>query len=268
MIRLNEQKKQRLAERIRVVDNPLAEAKFEELFTNPDLYLCGRPVKQVLENRFFDCLNHHVRCGMCYPQSALAMFMLHDDPTARLVQGWARGLREDKVVRHAWVECQRDGAWYVIDLSWIPLELVPIPRDWYCSGKIVEAEPLWICNSQGFWQESFNQQNYELCQSPQTSWILPQLLNSYRPNPDQGSEPKVGLWPLPDNSVLRNDARYGKVMVPQIFRHTLDGGLISREVVDELMCPGLVKISEETRRTVQEQYAKLCTKVGFPEILY
>lgn len=245
---------------LRQISNPLAEIEFEDFFTNPNLYLCGEPISRVLEGQFFDCLVCYVKCGLCYAQTALAMFLLRDEPSARLVQGWAKGMYKNERCRHAWVECERDGAWHVVDFAWLPWDCVPVPRGAYY--ELIAAEPLWTCESQEFWQDSYNLLNYACCQKPATSWILPQLMVDYMPDPHKDDN-AVGFYFPSEDSCLRNDWRYGKTMIPQAFFFTMDGGAVNQRVVKELIArPGLRQVSPRTRWKAAHQQYRLSERIG------
>jgi len=243
----------------RTEENPLANLEFEEFFTNPKLYLCGEPVDKVLGKRFFDSLNYYVKCGLCYGQAALAMFLLKDNPSARLVQGWGIGTRDQERHRHAWAECEYNGAWCVVDFAWIPWECVPMPKEMYY--ELTAAEPLWVCESREFWRDSYNRLNFERCQDPKTSWILPQLMADYMPDPYEDEETATGFDFPSEKSCLRNDERYGETMIPQAFYFTTDGGAVSQRVVRELMAkPG--PVSPRTRWKAAYQQYRLSERIG------
>lgn len=245
------------AMRIRPENNPLYRIDFREFFTNPDLYLCGEPIKKVLENQFFVCLSCYIGCGLCYAQAAIAMFLLRDNPSARIVQGWARGLRNDEVVRHSWVECQYHNAWYVIDFAWLQVKHLPVPKEWYYNMRMTEAKPTWICQNRKFWRDSYNQLNFERLSRPETSWILPQLIMDYLPAPIQAGKSQHGFCFPSEDGRLRNHPAYGRIMIPQVFYCTKNGGPINQRVIKELMRPGVLEVSPQTRWQAADQHRRL-----------
>jgi len=243
--------------------NPLSGITFEELFPHSNLYLCGEPIKQVFENQFFESLNHYVLCGFCYGQSALAMLMLKGDPTARIVQGRARGTREHGVFRHCWVEIERGNNWYVIDFAWFPWTVQPIPLEWYYDPLVVKAEPLWACESREFWQMHLSNIIFDKCSRPQTSWVLPQIIWGFMP-PTNHVTYAVGCgFNIPDIEYLRDPA-VGRIMIPQAFR--FNDVFLDKHVIKELMQPGLTEVSPRTKYQAERQYWRLCKKVHAQEI--
>lgn len=249
---------------IRPENNPLAGIKFENLFTNPELYLCGQPIKKVFEHQFFESLNHYTLCGFCYGLSTITMLMLKDDPTSKIVQGLARSAREREDLRHCWVEIERNGEKYVIDFGWFPWYLQPIPLEWYYDPRIVEAKPLWTCYNREFWQRHLTKILFEKCSHPQTSWVLPQIIWCSTP-PDDPIDRTSGYgFRAHDVKYLRSP-KVGRIMIPQAFR--FNSGIIDAHVIKELMQPGLVEVSPKTRYKAEKQYRKLCRKVHTREII-
>ena len=251
-------------QRIRPDNHPLAGIEFEDLFTNPELYLCGRSIRKVFENQFFESLNHYAKCGFCYGLSTLAMLMLKDDPTSRIVQGWAKGLRVNETFRHCWVEIKRDGKWYVIDLGWFPWDLQPIPKEWYYDPFLAKAKSVWTCHHHEFWQRFLPNILFDKCSHPQTSWVLPQIIWSFIP-PNDHANHKAGYgFKAQDIKYIRSP-KVGRVMIPQAFR--LNEGVVDTRVIKELMQPGVVEVSPQAKYKAEKQYCKLCKKVHAREII-
>ena len=249
--------------RIRPENHPLAGIAFENLFTNPELYLCGEPIKKVFENQFFESLNHYALCGFCYGLSTLAMLMLKDDPTAKIVQGRARSARESGILRHCWVEIQRSSRWYVLDLGWFSYHLQPIPRDWYYDPMMVQAKPVWTCRSREFWQRHLPNILFEKCSRPQTSWVLPQIIWCSTPPNNRGSH-AVGCGFRDHDVEYLRSPKVGRVMIPPAFK--LNEGVVDAHVIQELMQPGLVEVSPRTKHKAEKHYQRLCRKVDAQEI--
>ena len=242
--------------------NPLARVKFEELVTNPNLYLCGEPIKKVFENQFFESLNYYTHCGFCYGLSAFTMLMLKDDPTAKIVQGEAKGVLEKGQLHHCWVEVYRHQKQYVIDPSWFPWRLQPIPRDWYYNPDTMNAKSMWECQNNKFWQKPLPSLMFEKCSDPRTSWVLPQLIWCFTP-PHDSKHHSTGLgFRDPDQDFLKNP-KAGQTMFPPVFR--FNNGVINTRIVKELMRPGLVEVSPRSQYRACRQSQRLARKVRLAE---
>lgn len=244
-------------------ENPLHDIEFEDLFTNTDLYFCGKPIKQVFENQFFDCLNIHVDCGFCYGLSGLAMLMLKDDPTAQIVQGMARSPLSKKRLCHCWVEIQRDGEWYVVDLGWsFMLKRRVTPREQYYDPSSIAAESQWTLKHREFWRLYLPNILFKKCSRWRTSWLLPQFIWCFSPPTDPG----YGFVGCHDEEFLKHlrDPRLGRAMTPQAFR--FNGVIVDQHIVKELLQPGLMEASPLAKDKAERHYQRYCRKLHVKDV--
>ena len=137
------------------------------------LYLDGVSIFDIVRHQFLVELHDFTQYGLCYEAAAVAMLLLKDNPTARLVLGtgeYCHSTRER--CDHAWVEFEEDNVPFVVDFAWFEHEFA-VPR-------IVHVD---ICKSvvyrtydyRRFWQMAMSQKLYALCHDPKTSFVLPWL---------------------------------------------------------------------------------------------
>lgn len=141
-----------------------------------DLYLDGIKISDVVQQKFLTQLGREAKHGLCYEAAALAMLLLKNNPTARLIQGTAKYSENGERTDHAWVEFEENGVPFAIDLTWFDEEIC-LPQ--IVHVDVCESLVYFTCNYQQFWQMSMSQKLYRLCHNKKTSFVTPWLF-SYR----------------------------------------------------------------------------------------
>lgn len=137
------------------------------------MYLDGIRLIDIIDCQLLNELGYYRGYGFCYEAAALGMFILKNNPTARLVIGTAvYDHRLGKRCDHAWVEFEVGNEHFVFDQTWFP--------DDYCIPRIVHVDVsksivLFTCSFDQFWEYETSQNFYKLCHVRKTSYILPWL---------------------------------------------------------------------------------------------
>lgn len=138
-----------------------------------ELYLDNVKIFDVISHQFLVEMYDILGYGLCYEAAALAMMLLKDNPTARLVLGTAENRHEThERCDHAWVEFEENRVPFAVDFAWFENE--------FCIPRIVHVD---ICRSiiyhtysyKEFWQMSLSKKLYALIHERKTSYILPWL---------------------------------------------------------------------------------------------
>lgn len=136
-------------------------------------YLDGFKLIDVLDQELFLELSGLLG-GQCYEAAALAMLVLRENPTARLVYGTAvnspdTGGRCD----HAWVEFTAHGLPFVVDWTWFPDD-VCLPRLIHQDSR----QPIAISSIsyQEFWASAFTRRLHQNLQDAGHSYAYPWLI--------------------------------------------------------------------------------------------
>ena len=115
--------------------------------------------------------------GFCFAMSALAMIILRDNPTARIVQGHIEGVKNPNsggLYRHAFVEFKLPWlGWCVMDLSWITPCIANRNAYYRTYSKMVKD---WTCSYEEFWKYDFSHDLYMATRRKETSDILDLLI--------------------------------------------------------------------------------------------
>ncbi|MBR3332095.1 hypothetical protein IKG28_00450 [Candidatus Saccharibacteria bacterium] len=141
------------------------------------LYLEGVPFTELILNKKLWNFQQEDGVGACYQLSAFGMFMLKDNPTAKICRGEYSG-KEFKNIRHSWVEFQVPGdGIYVIDFAWMHPGFCNI-NDYHNhihdgGGTLITS---WICSSERFWSYKKSSEIYKKVKDPNGFVELKDLL--------------------------------------------------------------------------------------------
>lgn len=199
------------------------------------LYLCGYKLANYLEfdSGFFIRLQSYLGVGLCFELSALAMFLLEGESSARLHQGYIyiHGVQ----YRHAWVEFISGGMPFVADLAWsLP---VIMPAHVHMRG-FPHREIEWTCTYKDFWDLRLSQDIYLYMQTPEKSYVW-EALEAYGKVAKPGEERESFGF---QKSVL--NGLYGTDLFCPYRRGE---GLISGDIFEELLfSPQLLRPSADT----------------------
>ena len=148
------------------------------------LYLDGISIYDVVEHQFLVQLHDFSGYGFCYEAAALAMFLLKDNKTARLVQGTAEcHPSTHERCDHAWVEFEEGGVPFAIDFTWFEEEFC-LPR--YYHVDIVKSLVYHTCSYTQFWQMPLSKTLYALVHERKSSYIMPWLFLYRSPKGEYG----------------------------------------------------------------------------------
>lgn len=148
-----------------------------------NLYLDNVKVFDVIKHCFLVEMSKFAGHGLCYEAAVIAMMLLKNNSTAKLVLGTAENCYKNHGrCKHAWVEFEENGVPFAIDFAWFSEEL--------CIPRIVHVN---VCKSiiyhmysyTEFWQMDLSKKLYALCHDRKTSYVLPWLF-MYRSGEDKG----------------------------------------------------------------------------------
>lgn len=138
-----------------------------------ELYLDGISVFDVVQHNFLPELYNITGYGLCYESAAIAMMLLKDVPSARLMLGTGECKHSThERTDHAWVEFEEDRIPFVVDFAWF--------EHTFCVPRIVQVDinktiVYHTYTYEQFWQLSLSKKLYALCHNPKTSYVLPWL---------------------------------------------------------------------------------------------
>ena len=139
------------------------------------LYFCGYDLKSVANHSLLIMLQSHVKHGLCFEASGLAMMILRNNRTAQLNRGYTDLMQGGGRGIHAWTEFIDCGNRYVLDLCHGPIPVLARDYERYSGLK-----PDWSCNYHEFWQHPAAEFLYENYRRKETSFLLEELI-MFRP---------------------------------------------------------------------------------------
>lgn len=214
------------------------------------LYFWSHPLTEIYQNDLFIKLPSYTESlGFCYISSALTMFALKDNPTARLVHA---DIHDDGCVfRHGWVEFYYSGVWWAADYTWTKASKNPGYLKFFNHWN--NPKNKWVCNHHEFWAHPTTKTLERFLLMPETSHIFGELYTY------AGCQRKGGIENLgPKGSALVENPYHGMALPGKSPTYLIPDGNplhpICRTAINDLLSgdrvtdPNLTKIEQAMRK--------------------
>ncbi len=153
-------------------------------------YICGYDLNSVFEQGVFVKLSMLTGGNFCYELSALAMFVVSTNHTARLVRGIATIKENGESGSHSIVEMEYGENTYILDYAWAAG--VPIQKSVYL--QLIGYDTKWVCTNDDFWSRQAIWNLYRCSCSAERSYTLLELGAYFRPEETDDGYERFDLW--------------------------------------------------------------------------